>query len=492
MSIRKRIVTIGLLWSPFIFGQESSTLFFMQTLPQSNFINPAVQIPCKVYVGMPLLSSIHFNYSNTWLTYNDIISRTRGDSLNLNINRLLTKPGTIQDVTTELHINLLSFGFLYKEYYFNFSITDKVNAGIKFPTNAFQLVLMGNRPLEGELLDLSGLGAHTMYYREWALGVSKVVNSDLTLGAKAKVLFGKADITVNSPAASLTTELPIFYWDVYAKYKFRASPIVINRDATGNVTSASLPNGVTWRSFLLNRQNKGLALDFGLIWKVNDDVTISGSLLDVGVIRWAYSPVSFNVESKVAFNGIVFNNSNKVVQNISQLADSLANLVPKTSQNKAFYTALAPQLYLGGTYKLNNWANVGLLSRNEYFYGKLNSSVTASVNSSFKKYLTGSLSWSYINNSIANIGAGVGARTPNFGFYAISDNVYGLFKYKSANLVNARFGLYFLFGCSKKKDPNSVNSCGCEWYQQTDSKKEKIEQNKKEKNNYLFKSKKKK
>ena len=63
-----------------------------------------------------------------------------------------------------------------------------------------------------------------------------------------------------------------------------------------------------------------------------------------------------------------------------------------------------------------------------------------------------------------NVGAGLSMRTPNFGFYAISDNVYGAFKYKSARLINLRFGFNFLFGCSTCNKKANINTIGCAVY----------------------------
>jgi hypothetical protein len=377
---KSTIIAIILCWSSLILSQESSTLFFMYTLPQSNFINPAVQIPYKVYVGMPLLSSIHFNYSNSWFSYNDMISRTPDNSLHVNVNHLLTKPGTIQKISTELQINLVSFGFLYKEYYFNFSITDKFDLGANLPTNSFQLTLNGNRPYEGETLDLSGLGVHSLYYREWAFGASKILNENLTIEAKVKLLFGKAALVVNRSSATLTTELPVFFWDINSNYRIDASPFVLTRDAAGKITSVNLPPGVSPITLLLNRNNKGLGFDAGFIWKMNENVTLSGSLLDLGLIRWQYYPVNLSEKGTIIFQGINFNSQTNVIKNFRQLADSIQKNNQAISQTKIFYTALAPQLYLGGTYKLSNNLNIGLMNRNVLYYGQLNSSLTASAN----------------------------------------------------------------------------------------------------------------
>ena len=34
-------------------AQQNNTLFFMHSFPEANFVNPAVQIDCGIFVGLP-------------------------------------------------------------------------------------------------------------------------------------------------------------------------------------------------------------------------------------------------------------------------------------------------------------------------------------------------------------------------------------------------------------------------------------------------------
>jgi hypothetical protein len=453
-------------------AQQSSTLFFMHTIPQSNLTNPAVQIPCKVFVGVPLLSSIHANYSNTFFSYNDLIYNTADDSLDFNYNHFLSKPNTRQNIAVEMHVSLINFGFLYNEYYFNFNISDKIETGVTYPTNLFGLVLNGNTPQVGQTYDLSHAALNAIYYREWAFGVSKIIDEQLTLGVKAKLLFGKANLrTVKSDFTLHTAPATDAYdWTINYNVQANMSPFVATYDVNGNVSNIALADKSP-AAFLLNRKNKGIAFDFGAIYNYDEKITLSGSLLDLGLIRWKDSPLKLNSNGTINFNGIDAN-----LNNLNQLVDSVENSVNSGASEKPYFSFLSPKMYLGATYSLRPSINAGLLTRQEIRYGKWQPSVTASLNTWYTKYLTGSVSWSWINNSFANFGLGVGARTPNFGLYIISDNVYGMFKYKSARLENIRFGLNLLFGCSeceKAKAKKAGKSSSCAAYD--DGKKKRFE-----------------
>ncbi len=443
-------------------AQESSTLYFMYSIPQSNLLNPAVQIPCKVFVGMPLLSSIHFDYSNTYGSYNDLLTHSADGTLMPKIDYLAnTSPGTTQEIFVEFHISLLNFGFKYKSYYFNFNLSDKVDAGIGFPTNLFVLPLKGNRDYEGKTMSIDGLKVFGKYYREWAFGVSKIMDNQLTLGVKAKLLFGKAGISTSESNVSLYTDPNVYYLTAITHLEANISPATLTIEPNGRLDKIALPPGATPISLLLNSQNKGFAFDFGAIYKYDEKITLSASLLDLGFIHWKYAPNQVIENGQFQFNGFRINPVTNQVENTGQIIDSMQTSYKFVSKTNPFNIFLSPILYLGGTYALVHNLNGGLMLRNELYQGKLLSSTTASLNAWYNKYVGGSLSWSYINGSFSNIGLGLSARTPGFGFYAVSDNVYGMFKWKSAQLLNLRFGFNFLFGCSQS---NNIKTKGCAIY----------------------------
>jgi hypothetical protein len=467
-------IVFSTLTSLSVRAQESNTLFFMHTLPQSNLTNPAVQIPCKVFVGMPLLSSIHVNYSNSYFSYSDLLSKT-DSSLKINPNYLNSNPNSIQDISAELHISLVNFGFLYGDYYFNFNVSDKVNVGLFYPTNLFDFVIRGNTPYVGKTLNLGGLGVQGTYYREWAFGVSKIISDKLTIGAKAKFLFGKANIGTSNSDIGLKTESQTFYLTLTSDLAAMGSPLIVNTDATGKLKSieAGSKDPVV---LLLNSQNKGIAFDFGVIYNLNDRITLSGSILDLGLIHWKFSPAAVTETTKFPqYSGFVFDPQRPSLNNLNQWLDSAKNSYSIKTNTAPYYTYLSPIFYVGGTYALIDGVNAGLMSRNELYNGIFQSSVTTSLNAWYNKLLSGSISWSYLNGTFDNFGAGASVRTPNFGLYAISDNIYGAFKWKSARFLNIRFGMNFLFGCRNCNRPDkTLEKQGCVIFRDSEEKKQKF------------------
>jgi len=120
-KFRQKTVVRNLSWLIFsvIFAelqaQQSNTLFFMHSLPESNFINPAVQNSCRLFIGVPVLSSIHMHASNSGFTANQLLNEEPG-GYTLDPETALKKAGPKNIMTSELYTTILAIGLRKEEY----------------------------------------------------------------------------------------------------------------------------------------------------------------------------------------------------------------------------------------------------------------------------------------------------------------------------------------------------------------------------------------
>lgn len=443
---------VGIFFFLTIEAQNDMGIYFLRNLPQSSFLNPAHQIPCNVFVGIPALSSIHAGYDNSLFSYNDIIIRTPEDSLIPNFDFFLThsRRGKIEFVRTELEISLIHFGFkLKKRYYLSFFIRDRLDVGLLYPINLIRLPLTGNSAYIGETYRMDGLRAFGTYFREWAVGISKIIDSRLTLGLRAQLLFGKANIHTFYDRLYLYTNPDIYQLEAVSSLQLNASPLHVTVDNNNHLQSAKIPQ-MSAISFLLNRQNPGLAVSAGAMYQYTDDIILEASLLDVGAIYWRYVPVRVQEEATFSYNGFRYNPVTRQFENAQQTIDSALQSYSLSALRKSYFTALSPKLYLGGTYQLNTWLQTGLLLRNELYHNRLNTALTPSLKLSYKA-ISLVTSLTYTHRSVINPGIGFNLQTRRVGFYAISDNLYGIFKYKSMRYTNIRLGFNLFWGCPRKK-----------------------------------------
>ncbi len=186
-------------------AQQSNTLFFMHSLPESNFINPAVQNGCKLFIGLPALSSIHMHASNSGFTANQLLNKVPG-GYTLDADGVLTRLAAKNIATSEVYTTILAVGLQKDDYYYTFTIQEKDNMASLYSRDLVAFGLKGNTPFEGQWINLNGTGVFYNHVREFAIGVSKVKNNALTLGIKAKLLFGKLNVTTGSSDIRMFTQ----------------------------------------------------------------------------------------------------------------------------------------------------------------------------------------------------------------------------------------------------------------------------------------------
>ena len=183
--------------------------------------------------------------------------------------------------TTELHISLLALGYKRDEYYYNFSVTEKLNLPLTLSRDLFNLAWNGNTPFEGDEASSRGTALYFTHYREYAFGISKKVDETTFLGLKAKVLFGKFNISTPKAHMGLSTDPNSFDLDLQSDILLNLSAPVRVDVSNQHINSISPVEPIQPLHYLLNRKNPGLALDAGFIRYPNRKTQISGSVVDL-------------------------------------------------------------------------------------------------------------------------------------------------------------------------------------------------------------------
>ncbi len=439
-------------------AQQSNTLFFMHSLPESNFINPAVQNSCKLFIGIPVLSSFHMHASNSGFTANQLLNKVPG-GYELDADGMLNKLARKNIATSELYTTILAVGLRKDDYYYTFTIQEKDNMASLYSRDLATFALKGNTPYEGNWIDLRGTGVFYNHVREFAFGVSKVKNNALTLGIKAKFLFGKLNVTTGSSDIRMFTRENTFDLAFETDAGFNSSmPYSLAADRNGNYRFYNPYDG-SLSSYAFNRKNPGLAFDLGFIYRYSSKLSFSGSLLDLGMIWYRSNLTNYSIKGDDLYQGP---GADSAISErfLWDVFDALNNNADMNLGYHSYAYFLDPRLYLGATYKLNDKLDANLLLYNRFLPVKIQTSVTASLVSRPLKNTEASVSWSYMNRSLSNVGIGLAYGRSPLQLYLVSDNILGFFWPMSAKNVNVRFGINLHFGCREQFD---ISQCGCGW-----------------------------
>ncbi len=449
---------------PGLQAQVSQTLYFMDRLPQSSLINPAFQHQHNFHIGLPGISSFNMNARTNFVSFSDIFFKhPQNDSLisflhpDADISDFTSKLRKMNSVSPDLYLNILSFGFRANSSFFSFNISERASIRAGLPRDLILLGLKGNEQFMGIEADLSGFGADLSYFREYAAGYSYRVNERLSLGGRAKLLFGKAGLYLTDTDMSLFTDPDSYNPRLRSRFNMNFSmPVTLVKNEDGDieeVISHFDTDGYDPLDFIFNTRNTGFAADLGVTYNISRPVTLFASVTDLGFINWKEDVYNFSVDGDFEFDGInlspLFNNDDS--DPLDNLLDSLKGIFNLNDTQNSFNRRLPPRVYLGGSYELTPGLSLGLLSRSEIYNGRLDQAFTLSANSNIGRWLSASLSWSLMNNSYNNLGMGLALRGGGFQLYAMSDNLNTAFFPHRARSVNLWFGLNLVFGHKRPK-----------------------------------------
>ena len=424
------------------YTQQSNTLFLMHPVPQSNQLNPAVQPGCKYYIGVPALTTMHFNYSNSSFVYNELVSGSR-----LELDAVFSSLYRRNMLSVEASAHLFSAGYKSGHNYYTFSVADHMHTHLSYPRDLAGFLLYGNALYVGEVLRINDTRLNAAYYREYSVGWSQEHDRYTTWGMRGKLLFGKTNIYTGASQLLLGTDIETFDLSMQGSLALNGSfPVVLEIDDAGLIYDAVVPEP-DYRAMLMNRRNPGLAADFGVVYQYSDDIKLSAGLLDIGLILWTDEPYRLRGGIDFEYSGA----SNEADFSLSgyyrDLSDSIAYNVLYGVSRGTYVSALPAQLFVGGSYRWGRNTDLGFVLRNVLVNRRVVSSFTTSVGTQLDDRFMATASWSLINNSFMNFGAGLAYTGMGMQVYAVSDNVAGLFRPLDSRTINLRVGMNLMFGC---------------------------------------------
>ena len=440
-----------------LIGQQNHNLYFQHHLPQSNLLNPAVPISCKWYIGLPVLSSVHLNYGNSSFSYKQLLKKSDAGNYSADIDGAVNKLHFRNYLGTELHVQLFALGYRRGDYSFMFTLTEKNNIPFIYPKQPIELAWHGNSMFEGKGAGFKGAGLYFNHYREYAVSVSKLTSDGVYIGGRAKLLFGKLNLTTRSTDINLVTNETDFTLDFSGDLLAHSSlPILVD-------TSQGLINGITYDEnasildLVLNRRNPGFGIDLGILYPINDNVELSASIVDLGFIRWRSDLHSFSGEGNFVYEGPL---GDSLITNnyIDHLRESFVDSMHMSVGEQNYTTMLSTRLLAGGTYFLNDKISFGLHGEALVYRTKLIPSATFSAlyNPIGNIHLAGSYTLQYY--SLKSIGLGLSFGKGPVQAYIMSDNVPGTIWFMSSRNINLRFGVNINLGCKIKSKGDGKSS----------------------------------
>ena len=361
-------ITTFFVWGNCLFSQNPMALYFMETIPQTSQINPAMQPRANGFFALPSVNQVF----QSDLAFKDAFQDAGIDWVTLNskrfdYNKLYKVLGSTANFNEYADINLLGFGFRTGKGYFTFSISERVVIQSGIPSDLFKIMDKGFP--DNSHFDLSTLRMKGMAYTQILFGYSHQLNEKLTIGANIKPLFGQ--VGFNSEIDKLSLYTGRKEWKIVVDGSINASlPIDIES------TPGEFPDDITTRdleaedfkNYGTSFSNPGLAADLGAVYKIDDRWTFSAALNNLGYIKWNKDLNNLTFNGTYNFDGISINASNRdsLDDAFDEILDSIKNVVNFNTTHDKFSSGLTPSFYIGTSYHINSSISLRLLSRSTF------------------------------------------------------------------------------------------------------------------------------
>jgi hypothetical protein len=447
-------------------AQDNQTLYYLNRVPQSTFMNPALQPSCNFFLGLPVVSSLQMGVGNNTYSLTDIVKKhPTNDSLilflhpdaNYSKDDFVAKLDNNNYFFENTQTDLLTFGFRANTWYFTFNLSEKIDVSFNYPKDLMILALYGNEKFFNETADFSALGVNGIFWREYGLGVSKQINENLTFGIRGKVLFGHVAAVTDNKSMGIYSSRDSIYIHTNT-YINTSIPLEARTTPEGEFDGfdESGLDSIDYIDYAMQHNNMGFGVDFGVYYKPVKKLGLSLSVVDLGYIKWDTDITNLALKGDFTFKGadlgeLSTNDSATFDGQFEEILDSLENSFKVTNQVTNFTTSLNTKIYVGASWLVSKKFDLSFLYRGYYFNNHLTSAYTFSANARPIRGISATVSYSIMNGSYNNIGVGLVLGGAPLQLYVVADNASAALWGHQTTSLNFRVGLNIAFGCREKK-----------------------------------------
>lgn len=473
------MATNKLLWSSKLIGvffimlvctlsanaQFLRTSYFMEGTHYRQQLNPALT-PTKGYFNLPVIGAVNATVGSTSLGYQDIIDIIDdGDDF-------YTKPDFMNRLkdNNKLNVNfsteILSAGWYKGKNFWSFNIGLRTDIGANLTRNMFTFLNEMETVEENwrnSNYDISGQQLNINAYTEIGLGLSRQINSRLTVGARVKALLGIGNMELKLNRVAMSANLPSdqqinqwsseSYWnsmtpsqaaqaaqELKDKFNNYHANLTVGAELKSSFKGLELQEeegkdyvtDFDFDSGKLGIAGYGFGIDLGASYKILDNLTVSASVLDLGFISWSKSstkiasanPDPIDIKGSTYANMVDPNNPNTVMNAVNQLQNDAQGYMDRVTNGDVLdydmlqlevsdakesrKSRLASTLVLGAEYGFfNNKLAVGVLSTTRFVQPDALTELTFSANYRPKSWFNVALSYSAIQSAGKSFGLGL-------------------------------------------------------------------------------------
>lgn len=411
-------------------AQHQFVFYHMDQVPQAGLLNPGYLPDQKLYVGLPLVSGAALSFASNGFTYNEVYPGNDFTFEAIDFAALADRSRNTNHLFSTVESQLFGFGLRLGQGFLSIGATERADFNGFHPAGFMQLLSdvqqnsTGMTPYELSRFDVNGT-----HSRSFSLGYAHQLER-LSAGIRLHYLTGISNIWTINRGIRLSDNGDGDFFEVENELYF---------------LSAGL-NGSADRSlsdYLRGSGNRGFGIDLGLVYRLSDQIELSASALNLGLIRWNNRISYRKVDDELS--QFSTDDLNALEDEFKEIIDDLVNGVSADGEVR-YQTPLAQRYYLGGRYYLDAQSSLGLLFNTRVAGGRVNWGTSLSGSTKVGEILELSLAYSLFPHHYFNLGGGFSIDLGPVQFYAASDNLLTFFRWKNAHSAQAQVGINLNFG----------------------------------------------
>ncbi|MEG1685879.1 MAG: DUF5723 family protein [Bacteroides sp.] len=355
-------------------GQAIRSTYFLKGSTYRHQLNPAFMGE-RNYIAIPILGNLNVDVQGN-IGVSNFIYKTDNPlkkySQTIFMNSIVDGKNFLSGLNDNnklefnFNIDILACGFYAWGGFNTLGINLRSNSDINLPYSLFDFMKTGMDKVPGSSYRINDFWMSSNNYVELALGHSRLINEQLTVGAKLKFLFGVGNIDARFDRMDVTMSQGKWIINANGSLKASIGGVGFKTKASNSVYQM---NGQIYRRREIEGFNMGtpglggfgLGIDLGATYKMDKFVkglTLSAALLDLGFISWGNNLKGSMLTESYTFDGF---RDITIDDDKSSLGDQVNNMVDDLKEFMKFYddgrtksrsTMLSTTINFGAEYAL--------------------------------------------------------------------------------------------------------------------------------------------
>ncbi|WP_299524276.1 DUF5723 family protein [uncultured Lutibacter sp.] len=436
------------------YSQNKQVLYDFASLPQTLLLNPGAEVDYKFHIGLPLLSQLSVQAGFTGFSVYDIFADD-GIDINDKIRNAVNNYGTTEFMAFNQQLEVLSGGFRLKnDSYLSFGYYQELDFLAKIPRDIVDLFYDGNTDIDRRYY-INKLASRAELFGVLHIGLSKKINKKFQLGARFKIYSSVFNANTKLNTGSFYTQdgNNNTYTQHLENVNFLMQTSGVFFDNYDDVDSDYV------KSKFLFGGDLGLGLDLGFTYHPKKQWIATGSVLDLGFIKYTKNIESYRIKGNYEVEGfqLLFDPNNP--QNYwNDLKEEFDKSIVLDTLYKSYITLRPVKLNGSISYSFGQqYDDCRFLINPKIYLNKVGFQLYSNISAVHSyiaatlfyerrlgKHLQTKVTYTADPYSFSNIGMGLSTQLGIFNAYFVVDNLLSLRNLYNAKSTSFQLGVNFI------------------------------------------------